>query len=357
MLLDNNFQSDHILPVWKEGAVNEELPAQLHEFFETFEVNPEFTATIQSFNNEHYTGRPSIIGEYRGELPNYEKLVKINGPKWYRYKIMYKENGITKKQTIDVDLSSKNWHIVAKEGDRERAQIRKEQIKEDMEERNALMAYGGMTNQDPMSNVKQTVDTIAPLLAILKGDNGKSSGDMGMKEMMMFMMTMQQQSQNQMMQMFGMQAKGNSDMMVAMLGNRQPDQTDKLFTMAERMFQMKELITPKEEGLIDKIGNFIGSNIDAIGGLLQKPENHPDRQEVENSWKMKAIKKKMAENKHFAGKLIEHLDKKLGNSEVTDKLLDGFIKYKRHEAMEETPAETVEATEKTNDDISPDDFE
>lgn len=357
MLMDDNFQPDKIMPAWQEGAVNEELPAELHDFFETFEVNPEFKVTVQSFGNEQYTGRPSIIGEYAGEIPNYERLVKIEGPRYFRYKILYKENGVSKKKNVDIDLTSKNWVLLAKEGDRERSRKRQDQIKEDMEEKNALMAYGGGNQgnqQSAKEAMKDTIDMMTPLLALMKG-NSSDSGGMNFKEIMMFMMTMQQSSTNQMMNMFGMMSKQNSNLATAMLGNNGGD-TDKFFNMAERMLGFQEKVSPKEESLIDKIGTFIGNNIEQLGDLLAKPREEREKdtgyQQVKDDWRFKKIKKKMDSNDLFAKRLIKHIDTKVG-ADTTDKILDGFIKYKR-KPEQEPEKETVPAQ---GEEITQDDFE
>jgi hypothetical protein len=360
MLLNNEFQPDRVMPAWKDDSVSNDLPTQLHDFFETFDSQPKFKVTVQSFSNEQYTGRPSIIGEYTDEVPNYEKLVKTNGAKYYRYKILYDKDGITKKENIDVDLTSKNWELLSKEGDNERRKKREQQIKEEMDEKNALMAYSGnlgQPQQSPREAMKETLDMMTPLLSLMKGGDNDGGG-MGTEKMMMFMMQMQQQSNTQMMNMFAMMNKTQADMSLAMLGNNNNDGgIDKMFGMAERMIGMKELLSPKEETLIDKVGNFIGNNIDTLGELLSKPkevmEQDTGYKKVKEDWRFKKIQDKMQSNEMFAKKLIEHLDGKVGN-ETTDKILDGFIKYKRHgvpDATEEQPAPAPESEEISQDDF------
>lgn len=348
MMVDDAFQPDRVMPVWdsEEKTVNEELPTELHEFFETFDAEPDFKVTVQSFRNDQYNGRPSVTGEYINEIPNYERLVKTDGPKYYRYKILYKHEGVKKKKVIDVDLTSKNWKILAKEGDRERTRERQDQIKEDMAEQNALLAYGAggkggqQTGKEAM---KDTMDMMMPFLELIKGGSGKDDGGMGFKEMMLFMMQMQQANTNSMMNMFGMMSKQNSSLAAAMMGNT-GGEADKLFNMAERMLGFQEKISPKEESLIDKIGNFIGNNIEQLGELLAKPrevrEKDTGYKKVKDDWRFKKIKKKMETNETFAKRLIRHIDQKLGNSETTDKILEGFIKYNRK--PEQAPAQDDE---------------
>lgn len=358
MLMDDNFQPDKMMPAWSDQGINNDLPVELHDFFDTFDASPEFKVTIQSFNNEQYTGRPSIIGEYNDEIPNYEKLIKTNGPKFYRYKFLYKHENVSKKKYIDVDLTSKNWVLLAKEGDRERARVRQDQIKEDMDERNALLAFGGQgpgNQQTAQEAMKDTINMMTPLLTLMKSGSSDDGG-FGIKEMMLFMAQSQQTSNNQMMQMFGMMHKSQSDMMIPLLGNK-TDNSDKLFNMAERMLNFKALVSPKEEGLIDKIGNFISNNIDTLGTLLSKPPEQREQdtgyQKVKKDWRMKKIKEKMEGNKEFARRLIDHIDNKVG-AENTDKILNGFIKYHRPDEVQEPQ---TESTSPAGDEITEDDFE
>jgi len=100
--------------------------------------------------------------------------------------------------------------------------------------------------------------------------------------------------------------------------------------------------------------------MDTIGLMLSKPkevqEQDPDFQDAQNSWKMKAVKKKMHENKAFAQGLIKHLDGKVG-AETTDQILEGFMKYSRQEATPEAPQEQKPAEKNDGSNITQEDFE
>lgn len=366
---ESDFDQDRIFTPWteSEGDEKETLPTELDEFFSVHDADPKFQCTIQSFNNEMYTGRPSIIGEFSAEVPNYEKLVRMNGAKYYRYKIRFKKNGVPTTKNIDVDLSSKNWQALEKEGDAQRRTQKMNLIKSEMEEQNMYNAFGGRGPEKSGSEtLKESIESIAPLLALLKGDNNGGGNNNQMMQMMFLMMNegskrAEQNSQN-MMQMMMMMSKTNSDQMIAMMNNR-PDTSnefDKFFTLAERMNGFQNMVSPKEESLIDKIGGFISNNMDTIGAMLSKPkderEKDPDFQDASNSWKMKAIKKKVMGNKAFAEKLINHLDQKVG-PENTDNILEGFMKYTRQEATQEEPPAQAEQPKNDLDSITPSDFE
>jgi hypothetical protein len=344
-------------PWTSEGKIEKELPTELREFFASMDVGYEFKITVQCFANALRHGRPQIVAEYTNEVPNYHELVKMNGVGYYRYKIVYtNERDKEDTKNVDVDLVSKNWKEVEDEGNRERKARRRERLQEEADENRFLngMASGNQgESKSTGESLKEGIEAVRPLLE-LAGIGSKGAESKNVDPMILMMI----QQQNQSRQLFEKVLITIAPILIEKMFNRpNQDPTDKLLTMAEKMLNFKEMITPKEETLIEKIGNFIGSNADTIMALLSRPvENKSIIEKQQNDWRVKKTKEKMMANPEFAKAIIKHVEGKVG-PETTDKLLKDFLKYERPEQKVKDVEEAEEAEEVPSEEISPDDFE
>jgi hypothetical protein len=236
------------------------------------------------------------------------------------------------------------WEHVRDKWEERTKEKRREKIKKDVEDANYLRALGGGNNDgDGMKNAfdagKQYVDSalaiMSPLLDKVSPNN--NNGNDAMIQMMM-------KSQENMTMMMVAMMKANTDTLLAVIGgknndNSQSEQWEKAMGFMEKVMNVKASLEPKDEDLITRIGTVVMDNMETLMSLFKKPENVREQdtmyQTINSDKKMQEIKKRMHEDKEFAKRLIMHLDKKVGAG-MTDKLLNGFMRYER-------PPETKDA--------------
>lgn len=313
-------------------------------------MEPEFKVTVKRFHGESYEGRPSVIGEWINQIPSYPSIVRSNGIGYYRYAITYKKGSAQKLENIDVPLVTPSWQEIELEGTSDRKKRRLDALKQEAEERDILRQFGSSAPVEKESLADQ-IKGIAPLLELIKGSPAPvPTSD---TNMFMMMMQMQQQAQQANRDLMGKLLIAVAPKVIDMFMNRSNSE-DKVFSMVERFIGMRDALTPKEETLIDKVGGFLGNNLPIIMELLAKPAGEREQsaiyQKVAGDPKTQKIVEKMQGNEDFAKKLINHLDGRLGK-DTTDKILDGFLKYRRHDAVPQEVPIAQESDELTDSDF------
>lgn len=328
-------------PYDENGSINEDdMPADLQSFFISHGLNAKFRLTIKKFNNELYTGRPSIAGEFVDEVPKYEAIVGVSGPAWYRFVFVYKKdpggNKPPVKEVVDIPLVGAQWDAIHEDAEEARQEQWEAKQTKKAEKQNFLKSiHGGGGAVDPMEAGKKylegTMGMLTPLLDKLTANGG------GDNAMIALLMESQRASTQATTQLMIEAMRSQSQMMIALLGNnrQQPDQTqtwDKAMNFMGKMFEFQAQLAPKDESFIQKVGNVVADNLSTLMELFSKPQEIREQdtmyKKITEDKRMQAVKSRVQQDKAFALRLITHLDKKVGCG-TTDKLLRDFIKYRR----------------------------
>lgn len=308
-----------------EDELRADLPSELASFLQQFDIGRTFTIEIKKWNNEAYSGRPSLVGRLEGLVPDYTSVVKVNGPGWYGFDTTWAPKG-GKPQTkmLKVSLVGPQWTELHKQAKKEKEAAELEEAKHEAEL--ARIRNGGATVGsfvDPAKSgreyMKSALEDMKGLMDVFGGGGAVAKGqDMNMGMMFMGMMQMMMKSQ-----------ENSTQLLIAVM-----QQNNKGNSLTETMGLFKEMMTvrdgllPRDKSWIEEIGSAIVDNLPALAGLFMRgnPPEDPEHQKFAQG--LSETAEKAQEDPTFARALVKHLDKKVG-PKMTDKILDGFLNIKR----------------------------
>lgn len=318
-------EMEGLAPFDEDGEeLNPELPSELMMFMQQNDIGRNFTIDVKKWNNATYSGRPALCGRMEGMVPDFESVVKINGPAWYGFDATWVPKGgkpVTK--SLRVDLSGAAWKDIYKKGQKEKHEAELEEAKREAE---IERARGGMSIGkigDPAASgreyMKSALEDMKGLMDVFGVGGGmQKGGDMNMGMMFMGMMQMMMKSQ-----------ENSTNLLIAVM-----TQKDKGNDLLSTMGAFKELMTvrdgllPRDKSWIEEIGSALVDNLPSLAGLFMRgdPPEDPVHRKFQEG--LSETAEKAQEDPTFAKALVKHLDKKIG-ARMTDKVLEGFLNIKR----------------------------
>lgn len=317
-------------PFDDEGELRDDIPPDLANFIQRFDVQKAFTIEIKKWNNEGYQGRPSTVGRMEGVVPTYESIVAMNGPGYYGFDTTWTpKGGKPRNEVLKVALVGAHWNQLHKDAKVERHKQELEDAKREAElERARGNAPGGPvvgTFQDPnkagreyMQGVLGDIKGIAEAFGLpaLGKSGGNSDNNMGL----MFM---------GMMQMMMKQSENTTNMLIALIGNQNKgNDTKEMFGLIREAFSLRDGLMPRDKSWIEDVVGAISDNIGPIVSLFARgaPEDDPTYQKLNEG--LGPTREKAQHDPAFLRGLVNHMDKKVGPG-MTDKILKGFLNVKR----------------------------
>lgn len=345
-----------------DESLSEDLPQDLRDFFAEHKVEKNFSLCVKKFAREDYSGKPRTLGNYADEIPMYETLVAQDGPGYYRFDISYKpKHGVFKKEKVDINLTGYRWSKIFEE-QQDKDEIEKEErLVKKVSKNNIISAMGGTTGThvDPYEAGQKYVNNMLGVMAPFMEKMGGGGSDQ-MMPMMIMMMQQQQKSSENMMQMFMMMNQSQVQMMASMMGNKpkEGEQFNTHMEMFKSMINLKSVLEPKEESMIQRIGNTIMDNVETLFSVLSKPKEQMEEdgmyKSIVKNKKFQAAKEKAIVSKPFLLKLVKHLDTRVG-IDMTDKILNGFVKVDRPEEAKDEAYQEAKAAQAAGDESDDDD--
>ncbi len=308
-----------------EEELRADLPSELAMFLQQHEIGRTFTIDIKKWNNEAYSGRPSNVGRLEGMVPDFDSVVKINGPGFYGFDTTWiPKGGKPQTKTLRVALDGPRWKEIHKKGVKEREAAELEEARHEAEL--ARIRGGGPTvgsYADPAKSgreyMKSALDDMKGLMEVFGGGgNLQKGGDANMGMMFMGMMQMMMKSQ-----------ENSTNLLIAVM-----TQKDKGNDLLSQMGAFKELMTvrdgllPRDKSWIEEIGAALIDNLPSLAGLFMRGNSPDDPAHQKFQEGLADTAERAQEDPTFAKALVKHLDKKVG-MKMTDKILDGFIHIKR----------------------------
>jgi hypothetical protein len=310
-----------------DDELRADLPSELAAFLQQFEIGRTFTIEIKKWNNEAYSGRPSLVGRLEGLVPDYTSVVKVNGPGFYGFDTTWvPKGGKAQTKMLKVSLVGPQWTQLHKEAKKEKEKAELEEAKHEAEldrVRNGGAPSIG-TYKDPAATgreyMKSALEDMKGLMDVFGVGAGgvQKGGDMNMGMMFMGMMQMMMKSQ-----------ENSTNLLIAVMGNKDKG-NDLLTTMGafKELMTVRDGLLPRDKSWIEEIGAALVDNLPSLAGLFMRgaPPDDPTHRKFQEG--LADTAERAQEDPTFAKALVKHLDKKVG-PKMTDKILDGFIHIKR----------------------------
>ncbi len=331
-------ETEGFAPFDDEDELKEDLPSELANFIKTFDIHKKFVIEIKLWKNEAYSGRPALVARIEGMVPDYNSVVRLNGPGYYGFDTTWTpKGGKPRTEMLKVALVGAEWTAMYKEANRER---KKHEVEEERHEAELERARNGGapivgTYKDPATAgreyMKSAMEDMRGIFDMF-GVAGPGSGGNGQKMDSTTMMFMG------MMQMMAKQSENSTQLLISVLGNQNKGNSlQESVGLIRDLMGVRDSLAPQDKSWIAEIGGALADNIGAIAGLFMRgnPEDDPLHQKVNAG--LSETRERAQEDPAFAKELIKHLDKKIG-PKMTEKILKGFLNIKRPPAKGENPA-------------------
>jgi hypothetical protein len=322
-------ETEGFAPFDEDDELREDLPSELANFIKSFDIQKKFLIEIKLWKNEAYSGRPALVARMEGMVPDYNSVVRLNGPGYYGFDTTWTpKGGKPRTEMLKVALVGEEWKAMYKEAqkDRKRQEIEEERHEAELERaRNGGAPIVGTSPKDSatagreymksmLGDMKDLADTFG--MGIKPGGGGGSDNAMAM----MFM---------GMMQMMAKQSENSTNLLISVLGNQNKgNDLKETMGLFRDLVGVRDSLMPKDRSWIEEIVGAISDNLPSIAGLFMRgnPEDDPMHQKMNEG--LAETREKAQEDPTFAKALVKHLDKKVG-PKMTDKILKGFLNIKR----------------------------
>jgi len=314
-----------------DGELREDLPSELANFIKTFDIQKKFVIEIKQWNNEAYSGRPKLVSRLEGIVPDYNSVVRLNGPGYYGFDTTWTpKGGKPRTEMLKVALIGPEWTSMFKAAKKEREKAELDEERHEAEltriRNGGAPVVGTYSKQgDPaasgreymksmLGDMKDLADTFG--INPMKGAGGGGSDTMGM----MFL---------GMMQMMAKQSENSTQLLISVLGNQNKGNSlQESVGLIRDLMGVRDSLAPADKSWISEIGGALADNIGAIAGLFMRgnPADDPLHQKVNEG--LSDTRERAQEDPAFAKELIKHLDRKIG-PKMTEKILKGFLNIKR----------------------------
>lgn len=333
-------ETEGFAPFDDEDELKEDLPSELANFIKTFDIQKKFLIEIKLWKNEAYSGRPALVARMEGMVPDYNSVVRLNGPGYYGFDTTWTpKGGKPRTEMLKVALVGAEWTAMYKEAQRDR---KKHEIEEERHEAELTRARNGGepvvgTYKDPatagreyMKSAMEDMRGIFDMFGLAGGNPaGGGNGQKMDSTTMMFM---------GMMQMMAKQSENSTQLLISVLGNQNKGNSlQESVGLIRDLMGVRDSLAPQDKSWISEIVSAVGDNLGAIAGLFARgnPVDDPVHQKVNAG--LSETRERAQEDPTFAKELIKHLDRKVG-PQMTEKILKGFLNIKRPPPKGEKPA-------------------
>lgn len=331
-------ETEGFAPFDDEDELKEDLPSELANFIKTFDIQKKFLIEIKLWGNEAYSGRPKLVSRMEGMVPDYNSVVRLNGPGYYGFDTTWTpKGGKPRTEMLKVALVGAEWTAMYKEAQKERkkAEIAEERHEAELERaRNGGAPVLG-TLKDPatagreyMKSAMEDMRGIFDMFGLTGGGLPGAGAPKMDSTAMMFM---------GMMQMMAKQSENSTQLLISVLGNQNKGNSlQESVGLLRDLMGVRDSLNPQDKSWIAEIGGALADNIGAIAGLFMRgnPSDDPLHQKVNAG--LSETRERAQEDPAFAKELIKHLDKKIG-PKMTEKILKGFLNIKRPTPKGEEP--------------------
>lgn len=322
-------ETEGFAPFDDEDEIKADLPPELAQFIQTFSIGKQFTIEIKKWKNENYSGRPALVSRMEGMVPDYNSVVRLNGPGYYGFDTTWiPKGGKVRTEMLKVALVGHEWENMYRQAEKDR---QKEELAEAQHEAElARVRNGGNpllgTYKDPAATGREYMKSMLGDMKDLADTFGmgmKPAGGMGGEQNTMGMMFMG------MMQMMMKQSENSTNLLIAVMGNKDKGNDMKeIFGTFREMIGIRDSLMPKDRSWIEEIVGAVAANLDGIAGLFMRgnPENDPLHQKMNEG--LAETRERVHEDPAFLQGLVKHMDKKVG-PKMTEKILNGFLNINR----------------------------
>lgn len=320
-------------PFDEAGEMKDDLPADLVNFIEKFDISKRFTVEILKFENQDFAGNPANLGMCEQVIPSYESLVKLHGIGYYGLKCCWTpRGGRPKSEILRVSLQGAHWKKVHAMAEKIRREERVAEVKEEVEVE-SIRRQAGLFDGAPMNPMDGFFETMTKMKSAgMMG--GQGGGDLGavcgmMGQMMTAMVGMMMtQSTNQM------------NLVLAIINKNGSGGTSE---MVESIKALRELTlltqAPAEKSWVETVSSALAQNAPDILKMFQKDPSEraqdPAFQEMHDG--LKKTRGKAQIDPQFLTELVRHMDEKIKDPGLVDNILSGFINVKRPGATQPPP--------------------
>ncbi len=323
-------ETEGFAPFDDDDELREDLPSELANFIKSFDIQKKFLIEIKLWSNEAYSGRPKLVSRMEGMVPDYNSVVRLNGPGYYGFDTTWTpKGGKPRTEMLKVALVGAEWTGMYKEAQKERkkAEIAEERHEAELERaRNGGSPIVG-TYKDPAASgreyMKSAMEDMKGIFEMFGLSGGGMPGAGGQKMDSTAMMFMG------MMQMMAKQSENSTQLLISVLGNQNKGNSlQESVGLLRDLMGVRDSLAPQDKSWISEIGGALADNIGAIAGLFMRgnPPEDPLHQKVNQG--LSETRERAQEDPAFAKELVKHLDKKIG-PKMTDKILKGFLNINR----------------------------
>jgi hypothetical protein len=337
-------ETEGFAPFDDDDELREDLPSELANFIKSFDIQKKFLIEIKLWKNEAYSGRPALVARMEGMVPDYNSVVRLNGPGYYGFDTTWTpKGGKPRTEMLKVALVGEEWKSMYKEAQKAR---KRQEIEEEIHEADLQRARNGGTpiiGTSPQDSATAGREYMKSMLGDMKdladtfGMGIKPGGGGSDNAMAMMFMGM--------MQMMAKQSENSTNLLISVLGNQNKgNDLKETMGLFRDLVGVRDSLMPKDRSWIEEIVGAISDNLPSIAGLFMRgnPEDDPMHQKMNEG--LSETREKAQEDPNFAKALVKHLDKKVG-PKMTDKILKGFLNIKRPGEAANTPAPEAEDAE------------
>lgn len=318
-------------PFDEEGEVRDDIPQDLLEFIQRFDIQKQFTVEIKKWNNEGYQGRPSTVGRLEAVVPTYESVVAMNGPGHYGFDTSWTpKGGKARNAVFKVSLVGPHWVQLHKDAKVKKHEEELEEAKKQAELERARGAGGAAPLIGSFGNPNQAGrEYMQGILGDIKGlteafginvQGGKGNAqDNSMPMMFLGMMQMMMKAQ-----------ENSTNLLITVLSNQNKGgDTREMLGLFKDMLTIKDGMLPKDKSWIEEVVGAVADNFGSIVGMFAKgnPEEDPLYQKFDAGLASTRDRVKGGDTE-FLRNMVKHMDSKVGAS-MTDKILKGFLNVNR----------------------------
>lgn len=317
-------------PFGEDGELKDDLPSEIADFLQRCDVSKTFVLEVKRWNNEAYAGRPTIAARLEGVIPDYDSIVRVNGPAWYGLDLRWTpKGGKPRNELLKVALVGPHWKKIHEEALKEAKKLELEEAKHEAELAKARGETHGPAPiaSDPLKAYndarKSMFGEFRDMAEMFGGNLQKTPAGDGGQMQAMGMMFMG------MMQMMMKQSENQTNLLIAVMGNKnQGNGMSETIGLVREVLSIKDGLMPKETHWISEVVGAISDNLGSIAGLFMRgnPPDDPMHQKLNEG--LAETREKAQQDPRFLQGLVKHMDAKVG-PQMTDKILNGFLNVKR----------------------------
>lgn len=278
---NEDLTSDPLMGTIQQGGFVSEEPPDVTEFLNNIGIaEKQYVCTIKKAPLEGSATKTFLPGNYKGCYPEIEDIGKRFGPGQYFYVFAWTNTdaaGKSKKSMKEYKIYlGSEWddihddHMAELWAKKEKNIVKMAQQKKLRDAARGILPDDSKTpDKDPIDEMRKTMGVLKDLGVPIGGNQNlpQTNNDSSMTMMMAFMQLQQKSSENSMTMMV--------QMMGMMMSNNKPqsngDMMSEMFSMFKGMVNMKEILNPEKQTMVDRLFTLAESAMPAIMAIAAKP--------------------------------------------------------------------------------------